>query len=298
MSGRGLWRLWHAALLGSGVVAYLTADEDTYRMHQAAGYLFVVLILGRLIAALAGSGAFALRRPARLSAQGRPGVRASLRPLLPWMTAGLLLVLGLAGLSGVGADWSKAFKGVHEILGEVTPWVVFAHVVLVVAVFAGPLAGRKARRRPMGGGSRVLPGLCLAAALATGLASGLAASRPAWAGPPQDAVLAVLAERARAAEGAFAGFDSRRGEALYRALSTNDPELTSCAACHGVDPRAAGRHVKSGRAIEPVAVSANPERFGDIAKVDKRFTRDCKAVLGRACTALEQGDYARFLIER
>ncbi|MBK1663438.1 hypothetical protein CKO38_01540 [Rhodospirillum rubrum] len=294
MSGRGWWRLWHAALLGSGVVAYLTADEDTYRMHQAAGYLFVALILGRLIAALAGSGAFALRRPAGLTAQGRPGVRASLRPLLPWMTAGLLLVLGLAGLSGVGADWSKAFKDIHEILGEVTPWVVFAHVVLVVAVFAGPLAGRKARRGPMGGVSRVLPGLCLAAALATGLASG----RPALAGEPQDAVLAVLAERARAADGAFAGFDGRRGEALYRALQTNDPEMTSCAACHGADPRAAGRHVKSGRAIDPVAVSANPERFDDIAKVDKRFTRDCKAVLGRACTALEQGDYARFLIER
>jgi hypothetical protein len=44
-----------------------------------------------------------------------------------------------------------------------------------------------------------------------------------------------------------------------------------------------------------MAVSTNPVRFTDAKDVEKRFGRDCKNVLGRACTAREKGDFITFL---
>jgi hypothetical protein len=72
-------------------------------------------------------------------------------------------------------------------------------------------------------------------------------------------------------------------------------EANACAACHTPDPRCPGQHVKTGRSIKPMAVSANPARFTDPADVEKRFRRDCKNVLGRACTSAEKGDFISFL---
>ena len=72
-------------------------------------------------------------------------------------------------------------------------------------------------------------------------------------------------------------------------------EADACAACHTPDPRRPGQHVKTGRTIEPMAVSANPARFTDAREVEKRFQRDCKNVLGRACTPAEKGDFLTFL---
>jgi hypothetical protein len=72
-------------------------------------------------------------------------------------------------------------------------------------------------------------------------------------------------------------------------------EASTCAACHTPDPKRTGQHVKTGRAIEPMAVSVSPARFTDAADVDKRFRHDCKNVLGRACTPAEKGDFVTFL---
>lgn len=59
-----------------------------------------------------------------------------------------------------------------------------------------------------------------------------------------------------------------------------------------------GRNVKSGRPIEPMAVSVEPSRFTDAADVERRFRRDCQNVLGRPCTAQEKGDFITFLSGR
>ncbi|MGD9885603.1 MAG: DUF1924 domain-containing protein, partial [Reyranella sp.] len=85
---------------------------------------------------------------------------------------------------------------------------------------------------------------------------------------------------------AFTTFSAQRGEALYRtSWSGGDPRTTSCTACHTANPRQAGRNAKTGRPIDPVAVSADPRRFTDKATVEKHFLRDCKSVLGRECFA-------------
>lgn len=118
----------------------------------------------------------------------------------------------------------------------------------------------------------------------------------AAADPARQAILDDYARQAASEPGDFAGFSAARGERLYLGPhSGGKPQTPSCAACHTADPRATGRHVNTGRPIEPMAVSVNPERFTDARDVEKRFARDCRNVLGRPCTATEKGDFITYL---
>ncbi|HJV92459.1 MAG TPA: DUF1924 domain-containing protein [Azonexus sp.] len=49
--------------------------------------------------------------------------------------------------------------------------------------------------------------------------------------------------------------------------------------------------------MRPLAVAANAERFSDPAKVEKWFGRNCKEVVGRACTPGEKADFVAFASE-
>jgi len=116
------------------------------------------------------------------------------------------------------------------------------------------------------------------------------------ADPCRDSLLADYATEARRADPAFTGFSAQRGETLFRTRWTGgDPRTPSCTACHTANPRQPGQNAKTGRPIDPVAVSVKPQRFTDKATVEKQFARDCKSVLGRDCTALEKGDYITFM---
>jgi mono/diheme cytochrome c family protein len=108
---------------------------------------------------------------------------------------------------------------------------------------------------------------------------------------------AELLERAKQVDPAFAGFSAERGRALYVAPhGTRDPNVTACASCHGSDPRRLGQNVKTGKSIEPMAVSANPKRYTSADETDKWFRRNCKDVIGRECTPAEKGDFITFMI--
>lgn len=116
------------------------------------------------------------------------------------------------------------------------------------------------------------------------------------ADPARDAILADYAAQARAADKGFAGFSAQRGEALFRTgWNGGDARTPACTSCHTADPRKIGQNAKTGRPIDPIAVSANPARFKDKSQVEKHFARDCKGVLGRECTDLEKGDYVMFM---
>lgn len=122
------------------------------------------------------------------------------------------------------------------------------------------------------------------------------ASTGAAANPAHEALLDTYAAEAKAADPAFAGFAAERGETLFRTRwAAGDERTPSCTACHTENPRQPGRNAKTGRVIEPVAVSANTKRFTDYDDVEKQFGRDCESVLGRACTAQEKGDYITFM---
>jgi hypothetical protein len=137
-------------------------------------------------------------------------------------------------------------------------------------------------------------------AIRIAVAAGLLLAAGAEAADPQRQKIldAYAAEATRAVPG-FAGFSAERGQALYAGPHAGgDRGADACATCHTADPAARGRHHKTGRAIEPMAVSVNPARFTDMEEVEKRFARDCKNVLGRACTAEEKGDFIAFLSSR
>ncbi|MBY0430575.1 MAG: DUF1924 domain-containing protein [Rhodospirillales bacterium] len=73
------------------------------------------------------------------------------------------------------------------------------------------------------------------------------------------------------------------------------PETPACTACHTANPKSAGQNAKTGKSIEPMAVSANAQRYTVKDDVEKWFGRNCREVLGRECTPVEKGDFVTFM---
>jgi hypothetical protein len=90
-----------------------------------------------------------------------------------------------------------------------------------------------------------------------------------------------------------ARFTAARGEELWtRAFAdAKSGEKRRCSTCHTEDLKRVGKHVTTGKAIEPLAPSANPKRLTDPEHVEKWFLRNCKWTLGRECSAQEKGDF-------
>jgi mono/diheme cytochrome c family protein len=120
---------------------------------------------------------------------------------------------------------------------------------------------------------------------------------PAAADPARNAILADLAAQAKQADAGFAAFSADRGAAFFQAkqVGSGDPKAVSCSACHTNNPKLPGQTVKTGKPIDPMAVSANPARFTNKDDVEKWFRRNCKEVLGRECTPIEKGDFITFM---
>jgi hypothetical protein len=96
-----------------------------------------------------------------------------------------------------------------------------------------------------------------------------------------------------------AGFtpSAKRGEAFFRQRFAINDKMPACTSCHTDNPMNAGQHAVTGKNIRPLAVAANAERFSDPAKVEKWFGRNCKEVVGRACTPAEKADFITYLSE-
>lgn len=76
------------------------------------------------------------------------------------------------------------------------------------------------------------------------------------------------------------------------------PNGRSCTSCHGESLAALGSHQRTGKRIEPMAPSINPERLTDRRKINKWFLRNCKWTYGRECTAQEKGDILLWLSQQ
>ena len=120
--------------------------------------------------------------------------------------------------------------------------------------------------------------------------AGLAA-QPAFAETPNE-ILASIQKEAAGTPG-FQGFSVARGESFFKAKHGGE---WSCASCHTENPAALGKHAKTGKVIDPLAPSANAERFTNPKKVDKWFKRNCNDVLSRVCTPQEKGDMLAYLL--
>ncbi|MBF0158500.1 MAG: DUF1924 domain-containing protein [Magnetococcales bacterium] len=95
-----------------------------------------------------------------------------------------------------------------------------------------------------------------------------------------------------------ATFDARAGYQLWHRSFGPDPEGgydRVCTSCHGSDLRKPGIHRQTGKVIDPMAPSVNPQRLTDPAKIEKWFLRNCKQVLGRECSPQEKGNFLLYL---
>ena len=86
-------------------------------------------------------------------------------------------------------------------------------------------------------------------------------------------------------------FDAQNGRQLWYS-SVNE---RSCTSCHGDNPANAGKHVKTGKVIQPMALSVNNERYQDAKKIEKWFLRNCKWTFGRECSTQEKADILSWL---
>jgi mono/diheme cytochrome c family protein len=112
--------------------------------------------------------------------------------------------------------------------------------------------------------------------------------------PPQ--IRQSYSAEAAAQQAGFAP-SAKRGEALFRQRFSNNDKMPGCTSCHTDNPLQAGQHAITGKAIRPLAVAANGERFTDPAKVEKWFGRNCKEVVGRPCTPAEKADFVTYMSE-
>lgn len=131
---------------------------------------------------------------------------------------------------------------------------------------------------------RALPVLCL-----------LLASTAGHAETPQQ-IRQTYAAEAVAQQPGFSP-SAKRGEAFFRQRFAISDKMPGCTSCHTDNPLHAGQHAVTGKAIRPLAVAANAERISDPAKVEKWFGRNCKEVVGRACTPGEKADFVAFVSE-
>jgi uncharacterized protein DUF1924 len=88
-------------------------------------------------------------------------------------------------------------------------------------------------------------------------------------------------------------FTAATAEALWTKtfIDAKSGDKRRCSLCHTENLKSAGKHAVTGKAIEPLAPSANPKRLTDAEHVEKWFMRNCKWTLGRECTPQEKGDF-------
>jgi len=96
-------------------------------------------------------------------------------------------------------------------------------------------------------------------------------------------------------EGATAFDPAWAKDAWTREFKADDGKMRSCTTCHGGDLAKPGRHAKTGKVIDPMARSANPDRLTDAKKIEKWFKRNCEWAWGRVCTPTEKGSFLEFL---
>jgi len=91
-------------------------------------------------------------------------------------------------------------------------------------------------------------------------------------------------------------FSAARGKSMWTEtfIQKKTAQQVNCASCHRSDLTKSGSHIRTGKVIDAMAVSANAGRFNDASKIEKWFLRNCKWTMGRTCTAQEKGDFLAY----
>lgn len=144
-----LLKVWHAWIGGGFLVAYVTADENTYAMHQFAGYAVLAAIAARLLAAMAApaTGPLRIPRPSLPALRQWLAARKGRHPLFAWFAVALLAAVGLGAVSGAVADVVTWMEDPHEAIAEASLWVIFAHIAFVIFMYGGKRMLKRAAER-------------------------------------------------------------------------------------------------------------------------------------------------------
>lgn len=93
-------------------------------------------------------------------------------------------------------------------------------------------------------------------------------------------------------------FSASNGKKLWN-KPFPDPEKPgqkrSCTSCHTNSLQLPGKHIRTGKIIDPMDPAVNNKRFTDAETIEKWFKRNCKWVMDRLCTSQEKGDLLLFL---
>lgn len=93
-----------------------------------------------------------------------------------------------------------------------------------------------------------------------------------------------------------ATLSAEAGRAFYIKKVFVDGEDLSCSTCHTDDPTKEGKHKDTHNVTKPVAISANPEAFSDVKKTEKAFSKYCRELYKKDCSAQEKGDFLTYLL--
>ncbi len=140
--------------------------------------------------------------------------------------------------------------------------------------------------------SLILAGAMMLSAGAIAFAAGITGLNPGM----QALVKSYLSEAEKSAP-ALKAFSPEEGKKFFHSKRTHSvkKEERSCSTCHTANPVQPGR-TPVGKTIDPMAHSANGDRFTDPKKVEKWFKRNCEWVLERECTPREKGDYISYMM--
>lgn len=75
-----------------------------------------------------------------------------------------------------------------------------------------------------------------------------------------------------------------------------DNKEESCSSCHTDNPLNKGKHVDTGKPIQPLSPVTNEARFKDLQKVETKFKKHCNNIIGRDCTPAEKSNYVTYLL--
>lgn len=86
------------------------------------------------------------------------------------------------------------------------------------------------------------------------------------------------------------------GKAFYTKKVVVDGKDLSCSACHTDNPAQHGKHNVTGKEIQPMSPAVNPKRFAEIQKSEKGFTKHCKDLYKKDCSAQDKGNFITYLL--
>lgn len=104
------------------------------------------------------------------------------------------------------------------------------------------------------------------------------------------------ARKLRGKDAPTPAFSAETGREFYLKRRTWQLNDFTCSGCHTEDPRKEGKHIETKKPIKPLAPVANPERFTDVAKVEKNFAQHCFDLHDRDCRPHEKGNFIAYLM--